>query len=104
MLMIETFKQLQQEVPVEKLNKSWQKAWIVTKISHQLKKIAYIIPSHVRHKGNSPADYLANWGCRRGEKQLDAGVEELHQQEDMEQLLQMIEQDRAQSKHQENSS
>lgn len=67
MLMIETVKQLQQGVPAEKLRKIWRMAWIVTEISHQLRKVAYTIPSHVKRKGNAPADHLVNWGCRKGE-------------------------------------
>ena len=37
-----------------------------------IKQIQYLIPSHIKRKGNATADYLANWGCQHPERSIDA--------------------------------
>ena len=36
-----------------------------------MKNIQYLIPRHVKRKGNVAADYLANWGCQNVERTID---------------------------------
>ena len=41
-------------------------------MSQLLKQLQYLIPQHIRRKGNEAADYLANWGCKQMERCIDA--------------------------------
>ena len=37
----------------------------------KVKRIEYIIPSHVLRKGNKAADYMANWGCQNVDRPIE---------------------------------
>lgn len=36
-----------------------------------MKQIQYMIPNHIKKKGNAAAEYLANWGCKQMESSID---------------------------------
>ena len=55
---------LQKGTPWEKISQSWRTAGLIEEISQLVKRIQYLIPRHVRRKGNIAADYLPNWGCQ----------------------------------------
>lgn len=90
-LVVDIVKQLQQGTPVEKISSSWRTAWLVKEISKILKQLAYILPTHVRRKGNEPDDSLANWGCRNRGRSLDTSAVELMQTKEMANLKQLLE-------------
>jgi hypothetical protein len=41
-------------------------------VSQLLKKVQYLLPSHIKRKGNAAAYFLANWGCENTERSIDA--------------------------------
>ena len=63
---------LQQGTPWEKISQSWRTTALIEEVSQLVKHIQYLIPSHIRRKGNAAADYLANWGCQNVERPIDA--------------------------------
>jgi len=63
---------LQQGTPWEKITQSWRTAALIEEVSQLLKQVQYLIPSHIKRKGNEAADFLANWGCQNLERSIDA--------------------------------
>lgn len=56
----EIVKKLQQGSQWEKISRSWRTASLVQEISKLTRQIDYILPKHVRRKGNATVDNLAN--------------------------------------------
>ena len=63
---------LKQGTPWEKISHSWCTTGLIQEISHLMKQIQYMIPNHIKRKGNAVADYLANWGCKQMERSIEA--------------------------------
>ena len=63
---------LQQGTPWEKITQSWRTTALMEEVSKLLKKVHYILPSHIKRKGNAAADFLANWGSQNTERSIDA--------------------------------
>jgi len=66
----------------------------VQEIGKFTRHIDYILPTHVRRKGNAPAENLENWGSSHAGRTLDANEEELLQMEEMENLVKILEHDK----------
>ena len=64
-------RKLQQGLAWEKISKSQRTTNLIQEISLLIKEIQYLIPMHVRRKGNDVADYLAKLGCSNNERHLD---------------------------------
>lgn len=47
---------LQQGTPWKKISKSWRTATLIKEVSHLVQQIQYMIPSHIKRKGNAAAD------------------------------------------------
>jgi ribonuclease HI len=63
---------LQQGNPWEKITQSWRIAALMEEVSQLLKQVQYLLPSHIKRKGNAATDFLANWGCQNTERFIDA--------------------------------
>jgi hypothetical protein len=63
---------LQQGNPWEKITQSWRIAALMEEVSQLLKQVQYLLPRHIKRKGNAAADFLANWGCQNTERSIDA--------------------------------
>jgi hypothetical protein len=63
---------LQQGNPWEKITQSWRTTALMEEVSQLLKQVQYLLPSHIKRKGNAAADFLANWGCQNTERSIDA--------------------------------
>ena len=59
-MVTEILKKLQKGTPWENISQSWRTASLIEEINHLVKRIEYLIPSHVLRKGNTAADYMAN--------------------------------------------
>ena len=58
------------------------------------KQIDCILPTHIRRKGNVASDNLENWGSSQVGRIVDVNEEELHQMEEMESLVKVLEKDK----------
>ena len=63
---------LKQGTPWEKITKSWRIAALMEEVSQLLKQVPYLLPIHIKRKGNAAADFLATWGCQNTERSIDA--------------------------------
>ena len=70
-MVTEILKKLQKGRPWEKISQSWRTTSLIEEISHLVKRIEYIIPSHVLRKGNKAADYMENWGCQNVDRPIE---------------------------------
>lgn len=67
---------------------------MVQEIGKLTRQIDYILPSHVRRKGNALTYNLANWGSSHAGRTLDTNEEELLQMEEMANLVKILEHER----------
>lgn len=78
-LAIEMVKKIQQGTTWEKISQIWRTTQLVKEIRNLIRRIDYIVPTHVRRLGNMAVDNLSNWGCGQAGKNLDIRGEELSQ-------------------------
>ena len=69
-------RKLQQGTPWEKITQSWRTTTLIQEVSQLMKQIQYLLPGHIRRKGNTVADYLANWGCQHPDWHIDCSPNE----------------------------
>lgn len=70
-LVIETIRKLNYGKSWEQMAKSWRTASLVQDLEESMKCIKYKVILHVRHEGNRPTDYLANWRCNEPGGKVD---------------------------------
>ena len=84
---------LQQGTQWEKISQSWRTAAIIEELSQLVKRIQYLIPHHIRRKGNAAADYLANWGCDNVERDMEGRPSDLIWTVELQSLQLIVEHD-----------
>lgn len=84
---------LQQGTQWEKISQSWRTAALIEELSQLVKHIQYLIPHHIRRKGNSAADYLANWGCENAESHIEGRPTDLIWTVELQSLQLIVEKD-----------
>lgn len=96
-LVIEILKNLNNGKSWEQVTKSWRTAAVVRDITGLLERLDYKIFLHVRRKGNKPADYLANWGCKCQNARVDSQWEAIKKNHEWKELNDIIHEDHKQA-------
>lgn len=97
MMTIEILRKLDNGKSWEHVTNSWRTSGIVQDIAELLKIIGYKTFSHIKRKGNSAADFLANRGCKNQETKTDCQWEAVKSNEEWSELNSIIQNDHAQS-------
>lgn len=75
-LVTNILRKLQQGIPWEKITHSWRTATLIQEVGQLIQQIQYLLPGHIKRKGNTTTDYLANWACQHPDRYIECNPTE----------------------------